>query len=493
MVIYYTPTKNVVSALFSNPMGTAIYMACSSHEYWLWWFCHIVCIALCKYAFPDITTETGEWKMTIGLQFLAMMFLCFYTEFCNQRFSDMYDQCVKMTNAVASFVEELLVTFHHDDLQRHRLLATKYMLAAVHDFYACLQGKKTHVKSLKHFTDKGLLTGEEAGMLSNYPGGTTVPVLTAWAMLVVKDGLKQDCFWNVPKHKRSGMGYSYERLHQSSISILEASQKIGHGIGFPTPFILFHLVNLMLMVNIFISCWIVAIVRNWYTIVAFSLLLVELMGLRMVSASMADPFGQDSTDFPIPEFVNHCYDRAVCLLEGLTPPEIRAAVIKRVVALEDFDHKKLLRSTRPATLYNNVLSKKEFYYQPPTGWCHIPSLQAMAKEHQKLRLNSGMVDKADRVHVRGRHDAEIKKQTELYVLKHGEEEAEEVHVDFIQQFQDQIEEEKERNIGLKLEVADLKAFMDTYKARTKLDEADRMKTPEKKDVMSGRVKIDRSP
>merc|ERR1712125_11878 len=97
-------------------------------------------------------------------------------------------------------------------------------------------------------------------------------------------------------------------------------------------------------------------IGSWYTVYPFAVAALIIMGLREVACSLADPFGEDAADFPVPEFVNHAFDRAVCLLEATACPGTRERVLSQVKGVEEFSSKELRRPCKTEVLYD---TKKE--------------------------------------------------------------------------------------------------------------------------------------
>merc|ERR1712125_69024 len=92
----------------------------------------------------------------------------------------------------------------------------------------------------------------------------------------------------------------YNRMHQHLMDIIAACDQIGHLVAMPVPYVYYHLMNVILTLNIFLLATVPALIGSWYTVYPFAVAALIIMGLREVACSLADPFGEDATDFPVP-------------------------------------------------------------------------------------------------------------------------------------------------------------------------------------------------
>lgn len=137
------------------------------------------------------------------------------------------------------------------------------------------------------------------------------------------------------------------------MDIVGACDKIGHLVAMPVPFVYYHLMNVILALNILLLATVPAFFGSWYTVVPFAIAALIIMGLREVACALADPFGEDATDFPVPEFVNHAFDRAVCFLEATADPSSRERVLRQVKGVQEFSGKELRRFCKTEMLYDD--------------------------------------------------------------------------------------------------------------------------------------------
>merc|ERR1719379_1289365 len=71
------------------------------------------------------------------------------------------------------------------------------------------------------------------------------------------------------------------------------------------------------------------------------------MGLREISTSLADPFGRDWVDFPIPDYMRCSFDNTVSMLLSFMRADVRENVLKQIENAEEFNERNLRRFCDP--------------------------------------------------------------------------------------------------------------------------------------------------
>lgn len=129
----------------------------------------------------------------------------------------------------------------------------------------------------------------------------------------------------------------YMRLSRHLIKLVESCHDVGYLIAMPIPFAYFHLMNVTLVFNLLVYGIVLSLARSFYTIPVYALMVIGIMGVKMTSSALADPFGQDPVDFPVPEFINHAYDRAISQLLSFSSGDVRNELFYRCGCVEYFN------------------------------------------------------------------------------------------------------------------------------------------------------------
>merc|ERR1712039_32997 len=83
----------------------------------------------------------------------------------------------------------------------------------------------------------------------------------------------------------------------------------------PMPFQYFHIMNFMLMLNLVLWAYALACQDSMFAPMIFLFVQLMFQGIRELSTSLADPFGQDDVDFNINSWLLTLYRRVHSLLE----------------------------------------------------------------------------------------------------------------------------------------------------------------------------------
>lgn len=136
-------------------------------------------------------------------------------------------------------------------------------------------------------------------------------------------------------------------------------------MALPIPFAYWHLMNLVFALNFLLLSIVMASFRTWLTIAPYGMALLIFMGLREVANALADPFGSDSVDFPLVQFLDYTFDHSVCLLEAFSHPDAYRWVKTAVQDSTPFGDGHLRRNIQAENLYKE---KFRSYFDNPHMW-----------------------------------------------------------------------------------------------------------------------------
>jgi len=367
-IVYYNSQRSVLLSLFQWH-GTVFKMVLLRFEFWVFLFVHICFITVCIIFLPN-TKVVFNWKLMAGMQYLMTFFITFYNSQCFERFKTLYPLCNELVNSTIRFTQEMTTSLPDPSLDMHRTAMSKYLLVVVFEYFMMVTGGKPTPDNWKMLKRKGLLTEAEAEMLSMFPGGKATFVVTTWVLQILRHALEQDVMWIEGKSQQTM--HVYNRHNQHMTTLLGACLRIGDLMAMPIPFVYYHLMNVILTLNIMLLILLPALFRTYMTVFPASVALLIYMGLREVAAALADPFGQDPTDFPIAAFINQGFDHAICILEAFALPEVKQCLLERLEHVEDFSSRALARPCRAEILYDSNLADEDV-----PGWRRPACLEAL--------------------------------------------------------------------------------------------------------------------
>mmetsp|Transcript_95992 Transcript_95992/g.220071 ORF Transcript_95992/g.220071 Transcript_95992/m.220071 type:complete len:432 (+) Transcript_95992:36-1331(+) len=262
------------------------------HGFFYWWRYGEVTEGLC--------TEETEVKTssTQALTSLLIYCLCLYVNQAYSRYWELYLGVRKTINACLQ-IESMLRLSMQAAAAREKAL--DYVLAAVALFYYQLctgRGEDPRGTSweLDQLVTAGLLSDEEADFLIDYPG------IHSW--LILNWGLQHSgIYMSELNHKL--MQTQVNRLYHQLRVLVELQARV-------FPFRYFHCVGLLITINVVSWSYQAACNPSSMSTAVFAFMVVLCLGLRDVVASITDPFGSDSIDFPMSEWLRVAFN--TCLL-----------------------------------------------------------------------------------------------------------------------------------------------------------------------------------
>jgi len=153
-----------------------------------------------------------------------------------------------------------------------------------------------------------LIYPEEKAILMKfqYEDGTrhASMVVLHWAGRVVRDTVVAA---KAPNNVIKGL---VDRL----VKVREMQQQIGDTMKLPMPFQYFHLLNMMVVVNLMLWAYGMGVTESMFSPIGFFFAELIFCGMMELAGQMSDPFGHDEVDFPLHIWLAHAlWDTSVVL------------------------------------------------------------------------------------------------------------------------------------------------------------------------------------
>mmetsp|Transcript_54485 Transcript_54485/g.127273 ORF Transcript_54485/g.127273 Transcript_54485/m.127273 type:complete len:606 (+) Transcript_54485:24-1841(+) len=347
MTVYYDPQQSLLDSILQW-RDSSVKWVLFRPEFWLYVLIHVVFVALSIVG--DIQLIDVNVEAAFAVQYFTTFFLTFYNAHCFARYEELYPHTMNVLDGVLLMVHEMTITLKDQSLRQHRLQATKYILAAAYVFFIGItnESEALEKRAWEEIIRKGLLVKKEAEILRRYMGPEVVPVLMTWSMYCITDALEQDCMWGARTQR---IAHAHNRFNKYQQNIMESYHKITHMMAMPIPYTYWHLMNLIFSINFLIVSVTLASYKKWLTIVPYTLTIMVFMGLREVSNALANPFGEDSVDFPLSKFLDYTFDYAVCLVDAFSHENAYQQVKHAIKNAVPFNEQQLRRPARQDILY----------------------------------------------------------------------------------------------------------------------------------------------
>lgn len=331
MVVYYDPHYPAIASLFVIN-GTVLFHCFTSVEFWVHCLTHsFLAIYLHNVDAEDVNLENrlipkDAWSLTAGfMTFLSV----FFTGQCYGRYLEMYSNCQTIDECMKLFIRELITFLYMPSVRRQVNMATKYMLAAVFIFYFALSDGGMEADEWDMLAKKRLLSTKEIEYIRTYAGHKGI-ILTSWATRAAQHACRTEEVTKLfsPPERAALMN----RIDGFAVGTGKAMRRIADLMALPLPYAYFHLLNLLMCLNFMMTNWYLASTfRSWLTIPPFVCYVIVFLGLRQLSASLADPFQPEADDvlavaFPCVAFLKNAFDNGVNLMESIEPDPITRVV-----------------------------------------------------------------------------------------------------------------------------------------------------------------------
>lgn len=241
---------------------------------------------------------------------MMIFFLVFYSGQCYQRYFQLYDHCVGIAGAFMCWV--CLVKTHLKDNRHVQWNCVRYNLAAAHLLYYGMTHGKLEDKEWTAIRQRDLLTEGECEQIRKFDGFK--PFLAIfWAMQEVKQQLQIDV-GNKSDHNLAAV-IEWDEFQRIAFELRAHCSQIANLIKQPVPWAYFHLLNAMVFIVLGLLAFIFVPLAPWpITLFTYIVVCLIFLGLKSLAVSMADPFGDEVTDFRIETYLAGMYNHALAHL-----------------------------------------------------------------------------------------------------------------------------------------------------------------------------------
>merc|ERR1712224_150466 len=114
-----------------------------------------------------------------------------------------------------------------------------------------------------------------------------------------------------PKDRDDMLSAFYGTLY----SVWNCQSQIHETLDLPMPFQYFHIMNLMLMLNLLLWAYSLGCQDSYFAPIIYMFVQMMFQGVRKLSTALSDPFGDDEVDFPVNDWMQTMYVRMAGILE----------------------------------------------------------------------------------------------------------------------------------------------------------------------------------
>jgi predicted membrane chloride channel (bestrophin family) len=243
---------------------------------------------------------------------ITTFFEVFYTNQSFNRYKKLYEEIRKMLGALCDFCFELRL-YISDVSHQHTRLASRYFLASVILFVYEMNGEVSE-KQWGELQRQGLVMPQERSYLEKFHKRQRSLLMLHWAAKVTHEGHTLTKGTKTPNNVLKAM---ISKL----VSVRMLQQGIVDSLSLPMPFQYFHLLNLMIVVNLLLWAYAMGITDSFFAPVVYFFCSLIFMGMMELANQLSDPFGDDDVDFPLNDWISEFIETCVSVLEYKYPGE----------------------------------------------------------------------------------------------------------------------------------------------------------------------------
>jgi len=315
MPVEYDAGAGIIETAF-RLNSTVVVAVFGKTEFYLLLFIHLVISASFKLKYFD--PGPLHLELAMGLTGITGSLMTFFVVFYNGNVFARYNQLYVLTKnmnelclyAASIFTREIKC----QDLQRklsRMLLASAFLF-----FFERTQSTDGNVSEAEwtQITNLGLINAKECELLKAHckklGRHCAMPsfMLIQWSMRL----------YRTKSPKLNELEKTYWGIRKCQDDVVELME-------LPMPFQYFHIMNLMLCLNLTLWSYSLALEDSYFASVIFLFVQLVFQGIRELSVALADPYGDDDADFPLDDWMTQLYVRVNSLVEDSFDPTTHSA------------------------------------------------------------------------------------------------------------------------------------------------------------------------
>lgn len=249
-----------------------------------------------------------DWHDIKVVTAITAFFQVFYTNQVFARYLHIYSSTRAMLGHVLEICLELRMHMRGNGLQQHAFLAGRYMITSMILFFWEMNRSLTDAE-WRQLSERGLVMPEERLFLEGFGTHQTSLIVLTWCADVFQAG-----------HTKMKLNTNVLNNFLSSINKTRAvRQEVIDTLTLPVPFQYFHLLNMMVCVNLMLWGYGMGITDSVFAPVVYICAEFILLGILKLAAQLTDPFGPDEVDFPMQTWMHEFVQHALLLLQTDSP------------------------------------------------------------------------------------------------------------------------------------------------------------------------------
>lgn len=293
--------------------STIIPLVVRGSEFWILLFLNV---GICTSRHMDLFNPAEynmdlPWGLTGVTGSLMTFFVCFYNQHVFGRYNKLYTLTKTMSEHCIELVSILRVQVR--DVSARRRIAKLVIASCIMFFFERTESVdegKVSDREFEQLQTLDLLGDYEVRHLKSHcrkMDDAALPsfLVLQWAMQLMRRETPE------PESRDDMLIGFYSRVY----NVRKCQAEVVQILDLPMPFQYFHIMNLMLMLNLLLWAYSLACEDSFFAPLIYMFVQMMFQGIRELSTALSDPFGNDEVDFPVNEWMMSLYARMYGILE----------------------------------------------------------------------------------------------------------------------------------------------------------------------------------
>jgi predicted membrane chloride channel (bestrophin family) len=249
-----------------------------------------------------------DWNDVKVISAITTFFVVFYTNTTFGRYMHLYTFTRKLIGLVTEFCFETSLHVKSTATQHVRLSAR--WLTAATSLYLLERTGKSQDEVWRFLREQRLIKADEQKFFtSNFHRGQRAVVLMNLAAKVIRDG------HNLATTAKKAPANALKGMVEKLVTARRCMLEIDETLALPIPFQYFHLLNMMIVVNLLLWAYGMGITDSFFAPIVYFFAALIFMGMMELASQLSDPFGEDDTDFPTERWIDELMDDVSVITE----------------------------------------------------------------------------------------------------------------------------------------------------------------------------------
>mmetsp|Transcript_37707 Transcript_37707/g.99725 ORF Transcript_37707/g.99725 Transcript_37707/m.99725 type:complete len:362 (+) Transcript_37707:54-1139(+) len=275
-----------------------------SYEFWVFFGMHFCLFVTIRSGLLGVTkTMSLDWDFVKVVTAMTTFFEVFYSNQCYSRYIHLYRTLREVLEDCTAFAYMMRAHVAAQSKSYMRL-SVRYLVIEMLILAFEIRGDLAKA-DLERLCRLGVLRAREASLLRCQSPKHWSWIVLNWASIIAQRGVADA---QAPFNLVAALSNALLKIHKDQRDILDT-------LALPVPYQYFHLLSIMIVMNLVLWAYVMALSECLFAPVVFFFSSLIFIGMMELSSELADPFGADAVDFPVDTWISEAIQAILELSE----------------------------------------------------------------------------------------------------------------------------------------------------------------------------------